>query len=125
MIAKYFNTELNIPEVKYTGDIYLKDLMEFGNQIYQDSTLPRILLILTDVTKAQYRLSISEFPEMMDNMKKHVSVYKMIKAAFIQAQSKETAYSMHLETQYNIPKYHHAIFATREAALEWLLERTI
>lgn len=41
MITSNFNTELQLLEVSYSGNITMKDLVEFGNQIYGNKKLPR------------------------------------------------------------------------------------
>ena len=51
MIEYEFNKKLNILEVIYEGEITLKDLLNYGNTLYEDSSLPRDLRVLTDVTK--------------------------------------------------------------------------
>jgi hypothetical protein len=120
MIISQFNTDLNILDVTYFGKIEFIDLIEFGNTIYSDKSLPRNLKILTDVTKAEYLLKHSEFPSLVSALHKHISAYDSVSAAFIQNKPKETAYSMILELEAKIPNYHHAVFSTRESALNWL-----
>ncbi|MDA3954288.1 MAG: hypothetical protein PF485_11620 [Bacteroidales bacterium] len=123
MITYKFNTKLQILEVIYEGSIQLNDLMEFGNEIYGNDSLPRQLLILTDVTKAQYNIKRSEFQIMIDMLKEHVKPFQLVKAAFIQNKPKETAYSLILEMKNKLPNYYHSVFSTREAALSWLLQK--
>jgi hypothetical protein len=125
MITRYFNHELQILEVKYEGDIYLKDLIEFGNEICNDQSLPRVLRILTDVTHGRYRISVNEFPELIRILEQHVSAFEQMKAAYIQENPRETAYSVLLEKRVSIPAYKHAVFASREAALHWLIEKNV
>jgi hypothetical protein len=121
MITSKFNTEKGILEVYYTGDIQFRDLIEFGNRIYTDTTLPRKLRMLTDVTHANYKIKINEFPGIIENLKMHLTAFEYIRAAFIQAKPKETAYSMLLTSQNPVKNYYHQVFSTREAALEWLI----
>ncbi len=123
MITFQLNNDLNILEVTYSGKIEFTDLVEFGNKMYSDNTLPRILKILTDVTKAEYVLKHSEFKDLISALQKHVSTYNSVHAAFIQNKPKETAYSMILELEAKIPNYHHAVFSTRESAINWLLNQ--
>lgn len=125
MITFQFNKTLDILEVTYSGKIEFSDLIEFGNKMYSDKTLPRKLKILTDVTKAEYVLKYSEFSGLVSALQRHVSAYDSVYAAFIQNKPKETAYSMILELEANIPNYHHAVFATAEAAIEWLFKKII
>lgn len=122
MINFEFNKELNILEVRYSGIISLNDLIEFGNQIYEDNSLPKKLFILTDVTQAEYHIGLNEFPELLNNLQKHVSRFEYVRAAFIQSRPKETAYSILLSTENHIDNYYHEVFYTREAALHWLIQ---
>lgn len=123
MITFHFNKTLDILEVTYSGKIEFSDLIEFGNKMYSNKTLPRKLKILTDVTKAEYILKHSEFKDLVSALRKHISVYKSVHAAYIQNKPKETAYSMILELEANIPNYHHAVFSAPEAAIDWLLNQ--
>lgn len=120
MITFQFNKILNLLEVTYSGKIEFTDLVEFGNKVYSDQSLPRHLRILTDVTQAEYSLKSREFKQLVIELKKHVSAFESVKAAFIQNKPKETAYSMILELEAKIPDYHHAVFSTRESALIWI-----
>ncbi len=120
MIKYEFDSKLGILEIFYTGKIRLKDVIEFGNSIYTDNKLPRRLLMLTDVTNANYEIEVDDFSELIEHLKRHVSAFEYIKAAFIQSKPKETAYSMILSNENPIHNYYRAVFSTREAALEWL-----
>ncbi len=47
--------------------------------------------------------------------------YSWVRAAFIQLSPRETALSFLMEQEISTDKYKHAIFSTRQAALNWLL----
>ncbi len=121
MITSEFNKESGILEVYYSGNISVSDLIEFGNLIYTDQSLPRKLLVLTDVTEASYILEINEFEEVITHLKKHLSAFDYIKVAFIQAKPKETAYSMLLSEENPLNNYFRGVFSTHDAAITWLL----
>lgn len=121
MITSNYNTELQLLEVSYSGSISMKDLVEFGNQIYGNKKLPRKLCILTDVSRAQYKISTAELSELMSHIEQHLLAFEYIKAAFVQSKPRETDYSMLLSSENTIQNYFRAIFSTREAALEWLM----
>lgn len=123
MIQYEYNSEMGIVEAVYTGDIHVSDLIAYGDKIYADQSLPRKLLVLTDVTKANYVYSTKEFEELMENLKRHLTAYKFIKVAFIQSKPKETAYSMLVTKMNPSPNYVRGVFSTREAALKWLLSK--
>lgn len=70
MINYRFNKHLDILEVIYSGKIEFNDLIDFGNKVYSDQSLPRKLKILADVTKAEYSLKLSEFKDLFSVLKK-------------------------------------------------------
>jgi len=121
MITYQFNNELQVLEVSYEGDIGFDEIIEFGDLVYTDPSLPQDLKILTDATIARYGLTHSELKDLINVLFEHVKAYHSIKAAFIQSQPKETAYSYIVEMEAKLPNYYHAVFSTREAALSWLL----
>lgn len=121
MITSEFNKETGILEVHYSGNISVSDLIEFGNTVYADQNLPRKLLILTDVKKANYLFRVGDFEEIFNNLKKHLSAFDYIKVAFIQAKPKETAYSILLSEKNPVKNYIRKVFSTRDAAISWLL----
>lgn len=121
MIDFKFNEQLQILEASYEGTIVINDLIDYGNKIFSNKSLPRDLKILTDATMADYNLKLHEFPVLIRELEKHIRPYNNIRAAFIQSRPRETAYSMLLEQEIPPGKYYHAVFSTRKAALEWLL----
>lgn len=123
MITSEFNKESGILEVHYSGNISVSDLIEFGNTVYADQNLPRKLLILTDVKKANYLFRVEDFEEIINNLKKHLSVFDYIKVALVQSKPKETAFSMLLSEKNPLNNYIRKVFSTRDAAISWLLSR--
>jgi hypothetical protein len=121
MISYQYNHSKGFLEVFYTGVIVLEDLLEFGENIYSDASLPRNLYMITDATQAKYKITVSEFSTMFKSLKKHISAYELIKVAFIQSKPRETAISTLLSAQNPIPNYYHKVFSTWQAAENWLL----
>jgi hypothetical protein len=122
MIYSKFNDELQILEVFYEGEITLNDLAEYGNNVCLDTSLPRNLRILTDATKASYnKLDPGQIPAVIELTKENIKPFQRVKAAFIQSKPIETALSHLLELEFDSDKYHHSVFSTRKAALDWLL----
>jgi hypothetical protein len=121
MIKYKFNEELQILEVRYEGSIRISDLMEYGNSVFTDESLPRDLRILTDAKNASYILLPEEIPQVIKMTLKHIKPYNKVKAAFIQSKPIETALSLLLELEFKSGKYKHSVFSTRQAALHWLL----
>ena len=121
MISYEFNTELDILEVWYKGDISLVDVLEYGEMIRKDYSLPRDLKILTDATGANYTLSREEISELHTVMKEQIKPYDRVKTAVIQNKPRETALSMLVDIEGPISCYQHQVFSSRKAAIKWLL----
>lgn len=121
MISYKFNNNLQILEVEYSGEVDLKQLIEYGEKIKNDGSLPRNLLILTDATKANYLFKISETSIMLDTLKEQLKPYTSVRTAVIHQKPMETAFSMTVDAEQEIPGYQHMVFTTRTAALNWLL----
>jgi uncharacterized protein YozE (UPF0346 family) len=123
MIRHHFNKEVNILEVFYEGDINADDIIKFANYIYETNELPKHLKILTDARKAEYKFNTDAVTKMLDLLKQNINKYDSVKDAFIHANPKETAYSMLFEFDRLYDSYSHKVFAGREAALHWLMQR--
>ena len=121
MISFEFNNDLDILEVNYEGNISFDEMMDYGEKITENKLLPRELKTLTDVTRAKYEIRVKDVPKIIESLKKTLKKYTFIKAAFIQTKSRETALSILLGNDNDIPNYHHSVFGSKEAALEWLL----
>lgn len=121
MIRFKYNQELEMLEVTYSGQITLQELIDFGEQVYKDSSLPRNLKILTDVTKANYEISPDELSELKRNLEKHISTFDSVKAAYVHSKPKETAYAYIISEENTIPNYERNVFSSVQAARSWLL----
>lgn len=121
MITFKYDQEQGILEVKYSGQITIEELNNYGEQIYKDKSLPRRLKILTDVSDGYYNINPSEFPELNKNLEIHLSVYEHIKAAFVHSKPRETAYALIISQENSIANYERKVFSTMSAARRWLL----
>lgn len=123
MITKNFNPKLGVLEVTYKGVISLKDILKLGAEIEADKTLPRDMRILFDATEAKYTLNLDELHQLRDAAAKRFANYNSWKDAMIHAKPHETAISILSGKSHVFPgfNYQHRVFATREAALHWLL----
>ena len=125
MIRYEYNRPLGILEVTYEGKINVEQLADYGIRISNDETIPRELKLITDASKAEYEISVNDMPKVLEALVNHVKNFVYIKAAFIQTKPKETALSLIFEKAYDLSNYHHKIFATKDAAIEWLLQQDI
>ena len=121
-IVYYYNFELQILEVTYDGVISIEDLMEFGNKIMKDKTLPLNLKVLTDATKAVYNFTEDDLTEIAIAFKKNTSHFKSFRGAFIYEEPLGLAYSILFEKKQEVDNYQHKVFSTKQAALKWLIE---
>lgn len=123
MITYYYNEKTDILEVKYQGRVDVTELIDYGDQISMDQNLPGKLKVLTDVSEAEYAVDQEELPQLLEALKRHVSRFDYIKAAFIQSKPYETAVSYLLEDENRLNNYFHKVFSKRDAAVRWLLGR--
>jgi len=122
MIDYWFNNELQILEVTYSGDIYADDLIRYGEEIASNQELPKdVLRILTDVTAARYQIYPHENEKLREALKRHTARFYMVRAAFLQTRPRETALSLLFSQNTGNPRYIHKVFSERDAALNWLL----
>jgi hypothetical protein len=121
MINYEFNIDLQILEVYYLGDINLSDLMDYGEMVRQNNSLPRDLKILTDATTAIYKFTPAEVTILFDALVEQIKSYSTVRTAVIQHKPLETALSFLVDSQEPIESYEHKVFSTRRAALDWLL----
>ena len=123
MIQLNFNKSFGILEVTYIGEISIDDLIDYGEQLANNFSLPRKLLTLTDARNATYTFQPSETARMIKELENHLTLYEYMKAAFIQEKPRETALSVIIEKKVSVSNYYHRIFYTRETAIDWLLSR--
>jgi hypothetical protein len=121
MINIKFNKELKILEIEFTGDISLEDLIDYGEKIRLNNELPRELKILTDARESAFKINPNDLKVVVLELKKQIKPYKSVRSAVIQTKPVETALSMLINREGHIEGYEHQVFATRHAALNWLL----
>ena len=121
MIQSKFNNELGVLEVIYSGAIFLEELLQHGNNIANNFSLPRKLNILTDAREAVYKFGPEKINQIIDALKENLEDYALVKNAFIYSTPNETAYSVYLESEKEPDHYEHGVFSTREDALYWLI----
>ena len=121
MINWEYNTDTQILEVYYIGNIIQE---EYDNYIFflkNSKELPRNLKILTDASNAIYSYKMINFNQVLNEIRILLRSYKCVKNAFLHAKPNETAISMIMENRLKIDNYQQKIFSTNKAALDWLL----
>ncbi len=121
MITKTFNSLTNILEVTYSGDVDIRQILDYQREILFDSVLPRTLLVLTDSTKCSLVLSADEIKMIIDELEELMKKYTIIRNAFLSNSPQPTAlstlYKMHITPGL---KYYFEIFSTKAAAIDFL-----
>ncbi len=120
MIRTEFNTEAGFLDARYEGDIDIKQLVEYIAATEKNRQYPRFLKILSDGTHANMMFAPGDLPLIVEANYKSLKQYDYIVDAIILDSPKETALSqLYLEIA-KTNKYKFKVFATREAALQWL-----
>ena len=122
MIKCSFNKDLQILEVIYEGDINTEDLFKLTKYFRENNKLPQKLNILIDASNGNYNFNPNEVGKFIEDINLTLKKFKFIKEAFIYSKPKETAISLLYASGQKNNNYYHKIFATKETALQWLID---
>ncbi len=120
MVSFEFNKETGILESKFTGEVYLKEIVDYIITTKNDTTNPRSLKILTDATTADFKFSVEDLDTIIRENDKSLEKYDSIIDAIIVNSPKTTAISMLYKELEKNKKYKFNVFATKEVAITWL-----
>jgi len=121
MITKQFNHNSNILEVTYSGEIDIKQILNYQLEINLDTSFPRDLMILTDATNSKIILSTKEVDEIALAIEDLMKKYSLIKNAFLTDSPLPTALStLYKLSVTSFPTYQFDVFSTKKAALKFL-----
>ncbi|UBM62559.1 hypothetical protein LA303_00930 [Candidatus Sulfidibacterium hydrothermale] len=120
MITQKFNPETHFLEAVYSGEITLKEILEYNNQIRKNPKYPRKLKILTDATEAEFLLSKKDLKVISEKVKQMLNDYETVYDAMIISKPRETAYSILYKERAKIENYKFQYFSTKKAASKWL-----
>ena len=123
MIKYFFNKDLQILEVIYEGDINTEGIFKLNQYIRDHNKLPRKLKVLIDVSNGNYKFNPNELGEIIEDANLTLKKFEFVKQAFIHSKPKETAYSILFSSGKINGNYDHNIFASKEAALQWLNDK--
>lgn len=120
MIFSEFNHQSGFLDSKFEGEVVLKEIIVYINETKNNKTLPRVLKILTDSTKAEFCIASTDLGKIVEANNQSLEQYDYIIDAIVLARPKETALSiLYMEMAKN-KKYYFRVFSTQRAAKEWL-----
>jgi hypothetical protein len=124
MINYNYDVESKILFINYIGDIEYNQFPDFINELGQlrvQYELPSTLMILSDYTKGNIKMSIDEIPLIFGHMQQYFSYFNRIAEAFIHVNPFETALSLIARDQAaNQDTYISEVFSSEQAAVAWL-----
>ena len=126
MIHYRYSEADNILYVKYKGETTIEDIVNYVTEIAMDEQLPRVLYTLEDRSEAIIKHTVRENVLIYQALKEHRKNFRMVKVASVnptpESATSALQFSHILATR--LKKYHFRVFATREAALQWLMHET-
>ncbi len=120
MVIAKFNQQTGILDSNFTGDVTLKEVVDYIIATKENKSYPRKLKILTDATNSNMNFNASDLYAIVDENNKSLEQYQYIIDAIVIESPKETALSILYQEIAKNPKYKFRIFSTRDAAAEWL-----
>lgn len=120
MISWYYNHKTEILESRFTGDVYLKEIVDYIISTKKNKSYPRKLKIMTDALQANFVFTVNDLEIIIDENNKSLEKYDSISDAIIIADPKSTALSMLYQRLEKNDKYKFNIFSTEDAAKAWL-----
>lgn len=122
MMAEYtYNSNLNVLEVKFIGDLDIKNVLEYYDFVRKDKSLPKNLKVLIDCSQVKFKIETTEVVYVKEAVWQTVKVSHPLREAIIVDQPYETVIAtLFGNLSFDIELYNFAIFCTKEAALDWL-----
>lgn len=121
MITSKYNKEENIIYVERKGDISIKDLLEYIEELDYKYNDLKTLLLIDDLRNSVSTFLGNDYSSIIKEIETRIKRYDKVKCAVIVNQPKETALSiLYKMTSKSIDKYAYETFSTLEAAKRWL-----
>ena len=123
MVTYKFNSETNILETTFTGQVEVSDISEYIISISEDDSLPKGLRIYTNAKRARFMPSVSpsQLSKLVKANKVSLSKRDFIYDCFVVSGSIEMALGQMYREISRTKKYKFNIVSTEESALEWLI----
>ena len=120
MVTTKFNQQTNILESKFEGNVILSEIVNYIIETKENKSYPRKLKILTDSVDGIFNFTIEDLKIIVEENYKSLEKYELIIDAIIIDDPKNTALSMLYLELAKTNKYKFEIFATKDAAINWL-----
>ncbi|REE83649.1 hypothetical protein BX611_0943 [Lutibacter oceani] len=120
MVLEKFNDQTGILETLFNGEVTLLEVVNYIIRTKENKKYPRTLKIFTDSSDAIFNFSIEDLNIIMEENLKSLKNYSCIIDAIIVDNPKNTVLTMLYAKLAETKKYKFKVFATKEAALDWL-----
>jgi len=120
MVSTQFNPQTKILESKFEGNVTLAEVVNYIIATKENNSYPRKLKILTDSIDAIFNFTIEDLAIIVEENYKSLEKYDLIIDGIIIDDPKNTVLSMLYLELAKTNKYKFEIFATKDAAINWL-----
>ena len=120
MVTAKFNHQAGILETTLTGDVPLKEIVDYIIATKENISYPRTLKIMTDASKAKFIFSVGDLETIVEENNKSLKEYDFIIDAIIVTAPQTTALSVLYQELGKNEKYKFNVFSTKAGAREWL-----
>jgi hypothetical protein len=109
-------------EVTLKGKVSLKDYLNLFSRVARDNELPKVLRVLGIDNGVEINFSPEDTLLLAKNREEVVKLFEDVKHAYLVNDPKNTALAVLSSSAMQSPNYAVRIFATKKAALDWLLQ---
>jgi hypothetical protein len=109
-------------EVTLKGKVSLKDYLNLFSRVARDNELPKVLRVLGIDNGVEINFSPEDALLLAKNREEVVKLFEDVKHAYLVNDPKNTALAVLSSSAMQSPNYAVRIFATKKAALDWLLQ---
>ena len=120
MITSKFNTESNILETTFSGDVYAQEMIDFVLSFKDDTSYPRRMKSIIMATEANLKFSFKGLRAINDANIETTKKYEFVVFAIVIDNSFTAAMGSLYQTISNNEKHKFNVFSTPEAALLWI-----
>jgi len=120
MVEYKFNINTNTLEANYIGNVTANEIIDYIRATKNNTQYPRSLKIISNTKNATFNFSIEELDLIVAENYKSLEKYNEIIDAIIVDDPKKTVLTVLYKQFFKTKKYKFEIFATKDAALNWL-----